>query len=227
VLRAVLLIAGKDLRLIGLRGAGVAQALLLGLLLILVFSLSRQTGENVSARTAAAIFWLASAFCLVLAGSMVHGIEEHGGIRTALRLAPIPASALWLGKALTVLCVLLLAQAMFLPSVIAFLGQRPGNAGWWAAGGLLLVDVGLAEAGSLLGALAQGRAARESLLCVLLFPLIVPLLLAGIQGAALFFGPASAPVGPADGWALLAAAFDAVFCAIGLVLSPFAYAGGE
>ena len=46
MLKAACLIARKDLRLVLSRGAGLVQALLLGLLLIFVFSLSRETGER-------------------------------------------------------------------------------------------------------------------------------------------------------------------------------------
>ena len=48
MLKAACLIARKDLRLVLSRGAGLVQALLLGLLLIFVFSLSRETGETMS-----------------------------------------------------------------------------------------------------------------------------------------------------------------------------------
>ena len=56
MLKAACLIARKDLRLVLSRGAGLVQALLLGLLLIFVFSLSRETGETMSGQGAATIF---------------------------------------------------------------------------------------------------------------------------------------------------------------------------
>ena len=71
--RAALLIARKDLRLIFGRGFGPAQALLLGLLLIFLFSLAGKTGEKVSPQAAAAVFWMASAFGQVLIFSTLYG----------------------------------------------------------------------------------------------------------------------------------------------------------
>ena len=94
-----------------------------------------------------------------------------------------------------------------------------------ALAAVLLVDVGMAALGSLLGALSQGQAARESLLSVVLFPLIVPLLLAGIRAGAGGLGEA-APAEAAS-WIGLAAAFDAVFLAAGLILFPFVFSGDE
>lgn len=224
MLNAALLIARKDLRLIAGGGAGFVQTLLLGLLLIFVFSLARQPGEAIPPQAAATVFWLASAFCLVLAGTMSHSLEEANGVRLGLLLAPVPVQAVWLGKAAGIMVILVLAQVVFLPAIIAFLQQNARNAGWAAMGGLLLIDAGLAAIGALLGALSQGRSARESLLSLLVFPLILPVLLAGIRLGDAVFGPVD---DFAWDWIGIVAAFDALFVAAGLILFPFVYTGEE
>ena len=225
MLNAAWLIARKDLRLVLARGAGLVQALLLGLLLIFVFSLSREAGETMSGQGAATIFWLASAFCQVLSFNMLYGVEESNGARAGLLLLPVPLQSVWLGKAAAGLCLILTAQALFLPAIIVFLGQSIGN-GWLPALlALVLTDIGMAALGSLLGALSQGQAARESLLSIVLFPLIIPVLLAGIRLCAGGFSEAL-PEG-ADSWLGIAVAFDAVFLAAGLVLFPFVFSGDE
>jgi len=226
MLNAALLIARKDLRLIVAGGAGLVQTLLLGLLLIFVFSLARQPGDMIPPQTAATVFWLASAFCLVLAGNMCHGLEEAGGVRLGLLLAPVPVQAVWLGKAMAILIVLLLAQSVFLPAGIAFLGQTIHQADWRILACLVLIDLGMAALGALLGALAQGRSARESLVSLLLFPLILPVLLAGIRLGDQVFGP-QGPYVLDWNWIGLVAAFDALFIAAGLILFPFVYTGEE
>ena len=90
---------------------------------------------------------------------------------------------------------------------------------------LVLTDIGMASLGSLLGALSQGQAARESLLSIVLFPLIIPILLAGIRVCAGGFSEAL-PEG-VESWLGIAVAFDAVFLAAGLVLFPFVFSGDE
>lgn len=221
MLRSALLIAHKDLRLVLARGAGLVQALLLGLLLIFVFSLSQRTGESPSGQAAATIFWLASAFCQVLTFNMIYGLEENNGAGEGLLLMPSSIQAVWIGKAGAGLVIICLAQAILLPSIFVFLNQSLGAEWPLALAALILVDIGMVALGSLLGALAQGQAARESLLSVILFPLLVPLLLAGIRACA---------GGLADGtgeelfsWLGLAAAFDGVFLAAGLILFPFVF----
>ena len=168
MLKAACLIARKELRLVLSRGAGLVQALLLGLLLIFVFSLSRETGETMSGQGAATIFWLSSAFCQVLSFNMLYGLEEANGSRAGLLLLPTPVQSVLLGKAAAGLCIILAAQFLFLPATIVFLGQSLGD-GWpLALLALVLTDIGMASLGSLLGALSQGQAARESLLSIVL-----------------------------------------------------------
>ena len=224
MLRTALLIAHKDIRLIILGGSGLIQALMLGLLLIFVFSLAQDVGEVITPRAAATIFWLASTFCLVLAGNMCHGLESVNNARAGLLLSPAPVQGIWLGKALAILVILLLAQLCFFPASVAFLRQQVYAAAAVTLGGLLLIDVGLAALASLLGALVQGRSARESLLSVILFPLLVPALLAGISfGEAMFTPVSDAASTHQSEWLGLTLAFDAIFLAAGLVLFPFMY----
>ena len=225
MLKAAWAIACKDLRLTLARGSGLVQARLLGLLLLCVFSLSQQIGETMSPQGAAAIFWLASAFCQVLVFNMLYGLEEVNSARSGLLLMPWPVQAVWLGKALAGITLLLLAQLVFLPAAVVFLGQQISPLWPWALCAVLLVDVGMAALGSLLGALSQGQAARESLLSIVLFPLLVPLLLAGIRVGAGGFADAL-PEGVSS-WLGVAAAFDALFLGAGIVLFGFIYAGEE
>lgn len=222
MLRPALVLAAKDLRL-ALGGAGLLQAGLLGLLLIFLFSLSAPVGGLVAPQAAAAIFWLASAFALVLVFNALYGFEEEAGARAGLLLAPCPPQAVWLGKALAGLCLLGLAQLVFAPAAVIFLGQRGVEGPGLGLASVVLVDLGLVVLGSLLGALSQGGAARESLLSVVLFPLLAPVLLAGVRlGAAALADPAAEGVG---GWLGLAGAFDALFAGAGLALFGHLYGG--
>jgi len=225
MLKAALAIARKDLTLTLARGGGLVQALLLGLLLLFMFSLSQEVGERMSPQGAATIFWLASVFCQVLIFNTLYGLEEAHGARQGLALLPCPVQAVWIGKALAGLALLLLAQAIFVPATVVFLGQNMSGEWWWACAVLLLADLGMALLGSLLGALAQGQAAKESILSIVFFPLLAPLLLAAIRvGSGIFAGRA---VEGAAQWIGVAAAFDALFMAAGLVLFSYIYPGEE
>ncbi|MDK2957146.1 MAG: heme exporter protein [Desulfovibrionales bacterium] len=223
MLRAAWLVALKDLRLMLQAGQGLAQALLLGLLLVFVFSLSRPPGEIFPAQSAAAIFWLASAFAVVLVYNALFSLEEQAGARVGLLLSPAPVQAVWLGKASAGFLLVLACQAILGPAAVVFLGQDVSGGFLSLALVVLGVDWGLAVLGALLGAMSQGQAARESLMSVVLFPLLAPLLLAGVKLLTGWCGGAAL-----DGsWLGIVGAFDAIFTAAALALFPFAYSGEE
>ena len=225
MLRAALAVARKDVTLTLVRGGGLTQALLLGLLLLFLFSLSQEAGERTSPQGAAAVFWLASVFCQVLVFNTLYGLEEVNGARQGLALLPCPVQAVWIGKASAGLALMLPAQAVFASATLVFLGQDLSGEWQWALAVLLPADIGMALLGSLLGALARGQAAKESLLSIVLFPLLVPLLLAGIRVGSGFF--AGGAVEDAAQWIGIATAFDALFTAAGLVLFGYIYPGEE
>lgn len=225
MLRLMIAMARKDLSLTLARGSGLVQALLLGLLLLFVFSLSQGIGERMAPQGAAAVFWISSAFCQVLIFNQLYALEEVNNSRLGLLLCPAPVQAVWLGKGCAGLVLLVLAQIVFLPAAVVFLGQDLSGSLPEALLALVLTDIGMCALGSLLGALAQGQAARESLLSIVLFPLLTPLLLAGISVGAQALG-APNPDGP-GAWLGVAAAFDAVFLGAGLLLFGYIYAGDE
>ena len=75
MLRLMFAMARKDLALTLARGSGLVQALLLGLLLLFVFSLSQGIGERMAPQGAAAVFWISSAFCQVLIFNQLYALE--------------------------------------------------------------------------------------------------------------------------------------------------------
>ena len=225
MLRRAGFIAAKDLRLSAGGGQGLVQALLLGLLLIFLFSLSRPAGELVAPQAAAAIFWLASIFGLVLVFNDLFSLEEGAGCRLGLLSSPAPEHSVWLGKGLAGFALLAVSQAVFLPAAAVFLGQDVKGSLLELVLVVLAVDWGLAALGALLGALAQGQAARESLFSVILFPLLLPVLLGGIRIVAGIF--AGEPAADQALWSGIIASFDAVFSAAGAFLFPHIYTGEE
>lgn len=223
MISSTLAIARKDLRLAFAGGQGPVQAVLLGLLLVFIFSLSAAPGERFSPQQAMAIFWLCSSFAVVLIFSLLFRFEEENDTATALLLSPLPVQGLWLGKTLAGLFLLLLCQVFFFPAALVFLGLDPGG----NPGGLALmvfgVDLGLCVLGGLIGAMGHGQGAKDALLTIIVFPLQIPLLLGGIRiGVGLMQGVPLAALGD---WFGLVLAFDAVFSGAALFLFPHVFRG--
>jgi heme exporter protein B len=226
MLNATCAIFNKDLKLMLGKGTGLAQAALFGLLLIFIFSLTKSAAEGVSPETAATVFWVATLFSIVLVFSGLYALEENNAQRLGLLLAPCPIQSIWLGKALAGLVMLLLTQLIFLPGVSIFMDQPVWKSEklCMAAGVILLVDIGLVAPGSLLGALTQGQSAREALLSIVIFPLLLPLLLAAIRLSSTIFGADTDQTsGNFLAWLKLVLAFDSLYAAAGLLLFAFVY----
>ncbi|NLW80652.1 MAG: heme ABC transporter permease CcmB [Desulfovibrionales bacterium] len=216
-------VAHKDLRLAFAHGQGPVQAILLGLLLVFMFSLSAQPGERFTPQQGVAIFWLCSAFGVVLIFSLLFRFEEENDTATALLLSPLPIQGLWLGKTMAGFVLLALCQVFFFPAALVFLGLDPGG----SLGSMLVmvvsVDLGLCILGGLVGAMGHGQGAKDALLTIIVFPLQIPLLLGGIRiGVGLMQGEDLAGLGD---WFGLVLAFDAVFAGAALFLFPHVFRG--
>lgn len=214
--------AGKDIRLFFTRGYGLVQAVLLGLLLIFTFSLAGAGEQNMGGQWTAAIFWLSTCFCQVLIFNALYALEDEHKAREGLLMAPMPSQAVWAAKSLAGGAVVLGVQGVFVPACIVFFNLSMVHSWLWMAGTVAVVDAGLIPLGALLGAMGTDQSGRDSLCTVILFPLLVPLLLAGIRmGGYALEGGGDAPWA----WIRLAVAFDAMFAGLALILFPFVYRG--
>lgn len=228
MIQTALLLAKKDLTIILSRSAGLCQALLLGLLLIFLFSLSLQTGEVLSPHSASTMFWLASIFCQVLIFQMLYAIEEQNGAKAGLQTLPCPLQTIWLGKFAAGIFLLFASQLIFIPAVFVFLAQHLGTHYFYALLGIFLTDVGICTCGSLLGALCVGQSGKESLLSIILFPLLIPLLLSAISLSSvglLDLQNSFVDITQIYQWLGIALAFDCIFSAVSLILFPYLYHG--
>ncbi len=225
MLKTSICIASKDLKIVFSQSSGILQALLLGLLLIFIFSLSKNADEIITPQTAATIFWLASIFCQVLTFNMLYELETTNSPLTALLLMPKPVQAIFFGKMLAGLSIIILTQCIFLPATLIFLTQTIGPLWKHALLIIILIDIGLTILGSLIGGLSQKQTAGESILSIILFPLSIPLLFAGIQICT--NGLLVEPLTENTSWIKITLAFDAIFLAVSLILFPFMITGDE
>ena len=179
--RAMLAVAGKDLR-IELRTREVtATTGFFAVLVAILASLSYTAGPKTTERVAPGTIWLSLAFTAVLAIGRFWQREREDGAFLALRTAPIARSAIFAGKALTLLVFLFVVEIVVVPVVaLVFHVELPD-----VIGPLALVlgagTIGVAATGTLFGAMTVRTRARDLMLAVVLFPLLAPALLAGVS----------------------------------------------
>ncbi|TML04177.1 MAG: heme ABC transporter permease CcmB [Actinobacteria bacterium] len=176
-------LARKDL-LLELRARDTLPAMLLFVVsALVVFHFVLPAGSSDLAATG--LLWVALLFTALLGLSRAFAAEREQGVIDGLVLAPSDRSAIWLGKALSILAFLALAELIALPAFALFFRHIDGT----LIGGVALADVGIAAVGTLLAAMAAASRARELLLPLLFLPLAIPIVVGGV-GASVADDPA-------------------------------------
>ncbi len=206
VWRTAWLVAKKDLRIEGRSHVAFNQVLPFSVIVMVMFAfaLERIPGPPTSDDTllelvAPGLIWLATLFSLLILVQRAFAVESEDGALDALRVAGVDAVALFLGKALALAIQLAVLEALLLVTALLLYGS-----GVRAGGAVLLVTTwvaatcGLAAVGTLYGGLAAGARGRETLLPLLLLPVVAPVLIGATRAVEAAFGIEGTAT--ADGW---------------------------
>ena len=172
----------KDL-ILELRARDTLPAMLLFVVSTLVVFHFVLPGDS-SQLAATGLLWVAIVFTALLGLTRAFAAEREQGVIDGLVLAPSDRSAIWLGKALSILVFLALAELVAVPAFALFFGDVDGA----LIGGIGLADIGIAAVGTLLAAMAAASRARELLLPLLFLPLAMPIVV-GAVGASVAASP--------------------------------------
>lgn len=218
-LAAVVEVARKDL-LLELRSKEVVVATLFFsgmVLVILAFALGPD--ETALRGAAAGALWTALAFAGVTSASQSYQSELDEGALEQLLLYPIPRATLFLGKLVANWLFMLVLSALLLPLSAAVFGASLTQHLPWLLLTVALGTFGFSLIATFYAALTANLRARESLLPVLIFPIIVPVILASVRASSevmLLGNPAES-----RGWVQLLAGFDLVYLVVCTAIFPF------
>jgi heme exporter protein B len=217
-LRYTLLVAAKDLRIEGksrevLYTMGFSAALVV---VVFSFALMNATLQAQGPVTAAGVLWAATLFTGTVALARVLDRERENEAIRALLLSPVPRTAIYLGK-LVAVSLLMLAVELALAVLVAVLFSaavfaHPG----WLAVVLLLGTLGFAATGVVFSAALLRSRSRDALLGALLFPIVIPVLLAASRATACMFDPQSPDLQPVAFWVRFLLATDVIYISVGL-----------
>ncbi|MEX2432629.1 MAG: heme ABC exporter ATP-binding protein CcmA [Acidimicrobiia bacterium] len=174
------LIAGKDLRIERRSRVTAEQILPFGLVVLLLFAFALDPDRGVLRDVAPGLFWVTVLLAALLAVSRSFALEAENGARDGLRLSGLDPAAIFLGKAAAVAVELLALEAVLSVGVIVLFDVALGSVAPIVLTALL-ATVGVASTGTLYGVLAASSGARETLVPVLLFPVVSPVLLAATR----------------------------------------------
>ena len=212
VLTQIVWILHKDL-LIEWRARSRMFALVsFALTTLLLFSFAVGPDAKTLRDHAGGYLWLALLFSSSSLLDRSLRVEEESGAMDTLLLAPTSPTAIFYGKALSNTLQLVILGVIALPVTLALCDATLIGSPLVLLGALLLGAMGLAAPGTLYAALTARISGQQLLLPLLLFPLIVPALLAAVKATTLVM--TGDPMEQSGSWLLLLACFDALYWSI-------------
>ncbi len=215
LLRALWLVLRKDLT-VEVRSMEIAlTTVFFAVSAVMVFAFALVREGQAPEEGAAGILWIAVAFAGTLALGRTFERERQSETLRALLLAPAPRPAIYVGKLLGILALLSGAEIVLVP-LVAFLFQAPFFAHpYWLAAILFSGTAGFAAVGTLFAAMLVRVRSRDVLLPVLLYPITVPVIIAGVRATAALLQP-EVDFAIVRFWMALLIAFDVVFVTLAL-----------
>lgn len=182
--KGALLVLKKELRVAFRSRSSLLTMLMFSLTSLLCVSFLIK-GEKLSPELYAALLWVVLFFSSVTGAGRVFAEEAEGGTLLALRVYGSAQAVLW-GKMLYTLFLLLLIGVVTLPLFVILLDVSVISPLLLAAA-VVLGLLGIAAAGTIVGALTIGASVQGGLFSVLMLPVLLPvLLMAGaVSGAAM------------------------------------------
>lgn len=227
ILSDAVLILRKDLRIERTSKVVISQVVPFAVMTLVLFGfgispearvvLSEGESRSVLAQVAPGLIFIAVLFSALLALSRSFGVESADGTLDGLRLAGLEPAGIFLGKAGAVLVQLLTVAAVVTGGAFLLFTVQID---WSIGRAVLLVTTlgaataGIAAAGTIYSALAAGLRVRDTLVPLLVIPVLAPVLLGASQAAdAALFGAT------ADGWPWVGAlvVFALLYVWVGIV----------
>ncbi len=182
---------------------------------VLVFAFGFVREGRAVEDAAAGILWIAIAFSGTLALGRAFERERQSETLRALLMSPVDRPALYVGKLAGVLVLLAAVEVIVVP-LVALMFQAPLFAHPFLMIGLLLSGtIGFAAVGTLFAAMLVRARSRDVLLPVLLYPITVPVIIAGVRGTAALIA-VEPNIAMAQAWLSMLVFFDVVFITLAL-----------
>ncbi len=221
--RLVLGLARKDLVLEARTFDVLALMTILSVTILVAFRVAFDAGS--APVSAAAALWVATAFLAALGLARPFHAEAEAGTLDLLLASPATAIDLYLAKVIAAAAVAAFGALLTLVLVLVLFGGDLVREPVAVAVLLALGVFGLAAQASLLSAASAGARTRGALFAVLFLPLVLPVLLWGVQGTQAAVGGAGFGDPAVLAAAALLATYDVLFLAVNSILARFVLQG--
>lgn len=211
--RDAALVAGKDLHIETRSKVGLNQVVPYAVVVLLLFGFAFDQDTSLLSQASPGLFWLAVVFSGLLAVQRSFAIETVDGASDGLRLSGLEPAGVFLGKVVAVALQLLVLEGVLALGVVVLFHTRLEGAGVLLIS-TVVATIGVAAAGVAYGALSMGLRVRETLLPLLLAPVLAPVVLAATQAWRVALGLSTGSAGP---WVVLLCSFTAIYLAGGVL----------
>jgi heme exporter protein B len=211
--RDAAVVAGKDLRIEARSRVATNQVAPFAILVLVLFGFALEPDRGVLGQAAPGLFWIAVLFCTLLAVQRSFAVEAADSALDGLRLSGLDPAGVFLGKAAAVALELAGLEALLAIGIVILYGTSLSGAGL-LLGAALAATIGLAACGTIYGVLAAGLRVRETLLPLLILPVVAPVLLGATRAWEVALGQSLD-----DGWkwVTLLAVFAVVYVTLGIL----------
>jgi heme exporter protein B len=168
---------------------------------------------------AAGLIWMTIIFGGMLGLGRTFSLEEEEGAFQGILLSPIPRDAIYLAKVIANFLILTVVTALVFGVFALFFGLNFGGHPLALSGVVLLGIFGFVAIGTLFSAISSGTTMGDTLLPILVFPLLIPLIIYGVTATGSLF--AGLPATEVDGNIRMLGAFAAVALFTGAGLFRF------
>lgn len=215
--RQSLTIAAKDLRSELRSKEAVNASLSFAVVILLLFSFAFDPTAETTREISGGLLWLVFAFAGTLILNRSFSRELPNDCLDALIASPVSGAALFLGKVLANLALLLAVELVCLPVFGIFYNINWTARFWTLALVMVLATWGLTVVGTMFSALTVNLRLRELMLPVLVYPMMIPALMAAMQVTTVLI--AGDPLAAGDmAWLRLLIGFDIIYTALALGL---------
>ena len=216
LLKQTYLLLCKDLLLELRRRDSLLTMFFFGTLLLFVFHFSFDLAPDKIAEMAPALLWLAFLFTGTLGLAQLFQAERENHCLDALLLSPLDRGALFLAKTSFNLILMLLVELVVMPLFWILFNLSAWNLLPQLFLVILLGTIGFCVLGTIMSALTLRARARELLLPLVLFPLMIPVILATIRCMESVLR--NGEFGEALSWLKLLVGFDVIFITVGILI---------
>lgn len=215
-MRAALAIAAKDLRIEWRNRTAFATAVVFAVLVMLVFVFARDSGSVSAAALAPTVLWVMLALASIVTLNRAFLLERDNGALEGILLAPVSRAALFWGKWLANITIVLVMELVAIPLWVLFFNLTFDARILGVAGVAVAATIAFTAPGTLFSALAVRTRFAELLLPVLLLPFVIPPLFFAAQATVGILG--GEPASTAWSWLRLLALYDVAFLALATML---------